>query len=135
MLTIARSDDSYVAALDAKGFSTNSTIEHDGKVYTHDDIAAMTEAAYRKHRPEYAIICGGKPRVNRKRIRQLDKAVKSEVYGAFGISWWTVAMGALMFVLAGPMGLVIACVSAYFEWLLGKDLDADPQMMMAMGAA
>src|SRR6185369_3457946 len=58
MLTIARSDDSYVAALDAKGFSTNSTIEHDGKVYTHDDIAAMTEAAYRKHRPEYAIICG-----------------------------------------------------------------------------
>jgi hypothetical protein len=136
MLAIARSDDSYVAKLDSRGFSTNSTMEHEGTTYTHDEIAGILEESYRTHRPEFAIVCGGKPRVNRKRTRQLDKAVKADVYyRAFNLSWATVAMGALVLALTGPLGLLFSVVACYFEFLLSKDLSEDPQMMMAMGVA
>ncbi len=135
MCAIAVADPAYQSALKDAGFSVSQTVEYEGKTYTHDDIAAITDEAYQRHRPDFAIVCGGKPRMQRKRTRQIDKAVRQDVYGQFKISWYTVAFAALEGLLAGPLGLVIAVVGAILAFYIEKDLAGNVQMLMAMGAA
>lgn len=135
MCAIACSDPGYQAALNAKGFALTDTVQYGGKRYTHDDIAAAFDESYQRHRPEFAVICGGKPRLERKRQRQFEKAVKQDVYSGFNISWWTIAFGAVLTILGGPLGLVIAVVGALFEIYLEKDLKQDAMMMISMGCA
>jgi hypothetical protein len=131
--TICCSSPEYAAALADKGFSTESTVTYQGKTYTHSDIAERFDAAYQKYRGEYPMICGANPRQEARYKRQFERAVKSDVYGDFGISWWTIAMGALMTFLGGPLGLVIAVVTVLFEHYLQKDLENDKVFAAAVG--
>ena len=136
MLAVALADPEYKAALSSlgdKGFSSSSIVECDGRQYTHDEIAASFDDAYQRLRPQFSFDMGGKKRVNRVIKRRFSKAVKSEVYEQFHLSWWTIAIGALVLVLAGPLGLVIAIVTCLFEYYFNKDIDGDKQMMYAMG--
>lgn len=135
MMAIATADQAYQTALNAKGFALTDYVVYGGKRYGHADIAAAFDESYQRHRPEFTLICGGKKRVNAKRQRQFEKAVKADVYTSFGISWWTIAFGAVLTLLGGPMGLVIAVVSVLFEMYLSKDLNGDKAMMVSMGCA
>jgi hypothetical protein len=135
MLATCLADPSYGAALSAAGFSTSQTVDYDGKTYTHDDIAALTDEAYQRHRPDFAPVCGGKPRVERKRQKQFKAAVREDVGHQFGISGWTIGFALILGVLGGPMGLVLAVVTVLFEYYLQRDLGLDQAMLAAMGAA
>lgn len=135
MMAVCCADPGYRAELAKSGFDTASTIVHEGKTYTHDDLAAITDESYRRQRPNFAIVCGGKPRMQRKRTRQLERACKSEVYGSFHISWFTVAAAVVMGIIGGPVALIIAVVSAVLSYYIEKDLAGEPQMMAAMGCA
>ncbi len=133
--SIACADPAYATALEAKGFTTRDTVQYGGKEYGHHEIAEVFDAAYQRHRGENVVVCGGKPRLERKRQRQFDKAVKSDVYTSFGISWWTVLFGGILVALGGPMGLVIAVVACMFEYYLNRDLEGDKTMHAVMGVA
>lgn len=135
MCAIACSDTAYTQALAAQGFSTSSAVEYKGETYTHDRIAGIFDAAYRRLRPEFTLVCGGSRRLARHTQRRFEKAVKSDVYGSFQISWWTILFAGLALALSGPLGLVIAIVSALFSYYLAKDLNGDATMLAAMGAA
>lgn len=135
MCSIATADPAYQTSLSAKGFSLTDYVTYGGKRYSHGDIAEMFDDSYRRHRGEFTLICGGKPRLNAKRQRQFDRAVSSDVYSSFHISWMTVALGSLLTVLGGPLGLVIAIVGCLFEFYLSKDIEGDKAMMVSMGCA
>ena len=135
MLATAIADPAYKSALKAAGFTAANTVTYGGRTYTHDEIAAMVDESYQRHRGEFCFQVGGKPRVARRQQRQFRAAVQSDVRTSFGISGWTVGFAILLGILGGPMGLVIAIVTVLFEYYLTKDLDGDPKMLTAMGAA
>jgi hypothetical protein len=122
---ICTSSPEYQTALKSYGFSPESTVQVDGQTYTHDDIAERFDAAYQRNRPQFPIVCGASNHEERKRKRGFEKAVKSDVYEDFHLSWWTIAMAGLMTFIAGPLGLVVAIVTVLFEHYLQKDLEQD----------
>lgn len=126
------SSDEYLTALKAEGFTRDHTVEVDGKTYTHDEIAAVVDAAYRRHRPQFTVAVGSRRHVVRKNQRQFEKAVKSDVGAEFHISWLTLAFGFLVLLLTGPLGLIFACIACVFEYYLSRDLDGDTAFCMAM---
>jgi hypothetical protein len=118
-------DGDYQAALDSTGYDRRSVVSYAGKDFDHDDIALVAHQAYMRHRGEFPVLCGAKPGAERKRQRQFRSAVTRDVGTTFGISPMTVVLAAVMFALAGPMGLVLAIVSCVFQYLLEKDLNGD----------
>lgn len=125
----------YQSALKKNGFTVASTVEYNGKTYTHDDIADSFDRAYQKYRGEYPMVCGANPLQERRYVRHFERAVKSDVYGDFGISFWTLVSGAFLTFLGGPLGLVIAVVTVLFQHYLQKDLDGDKEFAAVMGAS
>lgn len=136
MCAIACRDPGYQTALNAKGFALTDTVKYNGVTYSHADIAATFDESYQRHRPnQFNAICGGVARSTRKLQRQFDRAVKSDVYGSFGISGWTIGFAILLGVLGGPFGLVVAIVTVLFQYYLERDLRNDETMTIAMGLA
>ncbi len=136
--SIACADPSYATALEAyggKGFTTRDSIVYGGKTYTHADIAEQFDASYRRHRGKFAMLCGGKPRMERKRKRQFENAVRSDMLSSYGVSWWTIIFGGLLLALGGPLGLLIAVIAVLFEHYMEKDLNNDRTMLAVMGVA
>ena len=130
---ICTSSPEYASELKSYGFSPDDVVTCDGKTYSHSDIAERFDAAYQKHRADYPIVCGARPREERRRRNDFEKAVKSDVYGDFHISWWTIALAGLMTALGGPMGLVIAICTCLFEHYFQKDLSGDKVFAAAVG--
>jgi hypothetical protein len=135
MLATAVADPAYQDTLKECGFNRWQTLEFEGKTYTHDDIAAMVDESYQRHRAEFAIQVGGKPRVQRRMKKQFRKAVMGDVGASFQISWPTILLAVLLFVFTGPFGLAMGIASALFTHYLERDLNEDPAMMTAMGCA
>lgn len=133
---LAKADPTYQAALAQAGFSTGSVLTYGGKQYTHDDIADICEAAYARHRGEYLEDDSDRPKVAKRKRRQFERVCNQDVRSSFGISWMTILSGIFLFALMGPIGLVVAVLSAYFQWRFEKDLNGDQAVAMAaMGAA
>lgn len=132
---LAKADPGYCQALADAGFSTQSVLTYGGREYTHDDVAEISEAAYARHRGEYVENEGDRPRVAKRKRKQFERACNSDVRSSFGISWMTILSGIFLFALMGPIGLVVAVISAYFQWRFEKDLNGDEAMLIALGAA
>lgn len=130
--SICCSTPEYQSALADKGFSTSSSVVYQGRTISHDEIAESFDRAYRRRKDEFPMVCGAKPRQERKRRNDLEARVRKDVYGDFGISWTTIALGALMFALSGPLGLIVCVVSAMLTHYITKDLEGDKVFAAAM---
>jgi hypothetical protein len=128
----AIADPSYRVALEEKGFDVAGTVECDGKVYTHDDIANAFHESYVRHRAEFAIMEGAKRRIKNRSKRQFRRCVALEVGQQFHISWMTIVLALAVLLLTGPLGLVFAIVVCLFEWYFTKDVLDDPQFLTAI---
>lgn len=143
MLAVALADPAYNTALLKCGFLPSQAVEYGGHIYSHDQIAAMVDDSYMRHRPEFTDpgslqpISNWQPprRLQRRNARRFKVAVRNDVASTFGISPWTIFFGALVLIFSGPFGLVMAVIACLFEYYLSKDLDGDANMMAAVVAA
>lgn len=90
-----------------------------GVAVTSEDIAHLTTKAYLKRRQEFPYICGQRPATEHRRQRQFKAAVDGDVKRELGIGF----LGAILGILGGPLGLVLAVCEVIFSILLENELN------------